>query len=87
MNEPVFLRLNGVIVPRATDELYAAMIATAERKMGKPELAALLRRLGQSLTGIPLAARRPTNKQRLGPLGIGLTTDRGGRRGTTNILV
>lgn len=31
MNEPVFLRLNGVIVPRATDGRYAAMIAIAER--------------------------------------------------------
>ena len=43
----VFLRLNGEIVPRATDELYAAMIAIAERRMGKPELAALFRWLGR----------------------------------------
>jgi death-on-curing protein len=43
----VFLRLNGVTVSRATDELYAAMIAIAEKRMGKPELAALLRGLGK----------------------------------------
>jgi death-on-curing protein len=42
----VFLRLNGVTVSRATDELYAAMIAIAEKRMGKPELAALLRGMG-----------------------------------------
>jgi death-on-curing protein len=41
----VFLRLNGATVPRTTDDLYSAMIAIAERRMGKPELAALLRRL------------------------------------------
>lgn len=40
----VFLRLNGVTVSQATDELYAAMIAVAERRMDKPELASLLRR-------------------------------------------
>ena len=40
-----FLRLNGQTVPRHSDELYAAMIAIAERRIGKPELAALLRRL------------------------------------------
>lgn len=40
-----FLRLNGETVPWHTDELYAAMIAMAERRMGKPELATLLRRL------------------------------------------
>jgi death-on-curing protein len=44
----VFLRLNGVTVSRATDELYAAMIAIAEKRMGKPELAALLRRMGET---------------------------------------
>jgi death-on-curing protein len=44
----VFLRLNGVVVSRATDELYSAMIAIAQRRMGKPELAALLRRLGKN---------------------------------------
>jgi death-on-curing protein len=44
----VFLRLNGVTVPRATEELYAAMIAIAEKRMGKPELAALLRRMGET---------------------------------------
>ncbi|MGH8019849.1 MAG: type II toxin-antitoxin system death-on-curing family toxin [Opitutaceae bacterium] len=42
-----FLKINGETVPRSTDELYAAMIAIAERRMGKPELAALLRRLGR----------------------------------------
>lgn len=41
----VFLKVNRVTVPQATDELYAAMIAIAQRRMGKPELAALLRRL------------------------------------------
>jgi len=43
----VFLRLNGVTVPSATGELYSAMIAIAERRMGKPELAALLREPGK----------------------------------------
>jgi death-on-curing protein len=42
----VFLRTNGVTVPSATSELYSAMIAIAARRMGKPELAALLRALG-----------------------------------------
>lgn len=41
----VFLEGNGVSVPQATDELYAAMIAIAERRMDKSGLAALLRRL------------------------------------------
>jgi death-on-curing protein len=40
-----FLRLNGRTIPRNTDELYAAMLAIAARQIGKPELAALLRRL------------------------------------------
>lgn len=40
-----FLRIKGETVPRATDELYDAMIALDERRMTKPELAALLRRL------------------------------------------
>ena len=40
-----FLRLNGRTIPRSTDELYASMIATAARQIGKPELATLLRRL------------------------------------------
>jgi len=44
----VFLRLNGVTVPRATDELYAAMIDIAEKRMGKPKLAALLRRISSA---------------------------------------
>jgi len=44
----VFLRTNGVTVSRATGELYSSMIAIAERRMGKPELAALLRTLGKS---------------------------------------
>ena len=42
----VFLRLNGVTVSKATDELYAAMISIAGHRIGKPELASLLRRLG-----------------------------------------
>ena len=44
----VFLRLNGVTVHKAAEELHAAMIAVAERRMGKPELAAVFRRLGSS---------------------------------------
>lgn len=43
----VFLRVNGITVPRATDKLHAAMIAAAEHRLGKPELAALLRRLAR----------------------------------------
>lgn len=40
-----FLRLNGETVASHTEELHAAMIAIAERRAGKRELAALLRRL------------------------------------------
>jgi death-on-curing protein len=40
-----FLKLNGKTLTRHTDELYAAMIAIANRQIGKPELAALLRQL------------------------------------------
>ena len=40
-----FLRLNGASVPRNTSELYAAMIAISARQIGKPELAALFRKL------------------------------------------
>ena len=40
-----FLRLNGQTVIRHTDELYAAMIALAARRLDKAGLAALLRRL------------------------------------------
>ena len=38
-----FLRLNGRTIPRSTEALYEAMIAIAEHRIGKPELAALLR--------------------------------------------
>jgi prophage maintenance system killer protein len=41
----VFLEGNGITVPEATDELHAAMIALAERRLDKAELAALLRGL------------------------------------------
>lgn len=41
----VFLEGNAVSVPEATEELYAAMMAVAERRMDKSGLAALLRRL------------------------------------------
>ncbi|WP_309385184.1 type II toxin-antitoxin system death-on-curing family toxin [Cerasicoccus frondis] len=42
----VFLNLNGVSTNRPiTDRLYAAMIAIAERKIGRRELASLLREL------------------------------------------
>lgn len=45
----VFLEGNGVPLPEATEELYAAMIAVAGHRMDKVGLAALLRRLsGQS---------------------------------------
>jgi len=44
----VFLRLNGVTIPRATDELHAAMIGFAERRFDKPQLAALFRRLASA---------------------------------------
>jgi death-on-curing protein len=40
-----FLRINGVIVPEATADLHAVMIAIAERRLGKSDLAALFRRL------------------------------------------
>ena len=40
-----FLRLNGQTVQRHTDELYAAMIAVAERRLDKAGLAALFRSL------------------------------------------
>jgi death-on-curing protein len=47
----VFLEGSGISVPEATEELYTAMIAVAERRMDKPGLAALLRRLcGQAGT-------------------------------------
>ncbi len=41
----VFLEGNEVSVPEATDELYQAMIEIAERRLDKPGLARLLRRL------------------------------------------
>ncbi len=41
----VFLDGNGVSVPQATEELYQAMIAIAERRLDKAGLAALLGRL------------------------------------------
>jgi hypothetical protein len=40
-----FLRINGVIVPDATADHHAGMIAIAERRLGKSDLAALFRRL------------------------------------------
>ncbi len=44
----VFLDLNGVEIPEATEELYDAMIGIAERRLGKEDVAAVLRRLGAS---------------------------------------
>ncbi|MBL9169622.1 MAG: type II toxin-antitoxin system death-on-curing family toxin [Verrucomicrobiales bacterium] len=41
----VFLEGNGFPVPAATEELYQAMIAIAERRMGKAGLADILRKL------------------------------------------
>lgn len=41
----VFLEGNGVEVPEATEELYQAMIAIAERRLDKPGLAALLQQI------------------------------------------
>ncbi len=40
-----FLEINGVTVPAETDRLYQAMIAIAEKRMDKEQLAALLREL------------------------------------------
>jgi len=40
-----FLRLNGIIVAQHTDKLHSMMIAIAERRTGKKELAALFRTL------------------------------------------
>ena len=40
-----FLEGNGVVVPEATAELHAAMIAIAERRLAKADLASLFRRL------------------------------------------
>lgn len=40
-----FLEINGVAVPENTDRLYEAMIAIAEKRMGKELMAALLREL------------------------------------------
>lgn len=40
-----FLRLNGITVTRHTDELHGAMIGIANRQLGKPELAAIFRRM------------------------------------------
>jgi death on curing protein len=42
----VFLDLNGIIVLDPQEKLYDAMIAIAERRMGKDGLAELLRELG-----------------------------------------
>jgi len=42
----VFLDLNGIDVPAATEPLHEAMIAVAERRLDKVSLAAVLRRLG-----------------------------------------
>jgi death-on-curing protein len=42
----VFLDINGVEIPEATDELYDAMIGIAERRLGKEDVSAALRRLG-----------------------------------------
>jgi death-on-curing protein len=44
-----FLRLNGVTIPANEDVLYDAMIAVAEKRMDKTGLAALFRRLAESL--------------------------------------
>lgn len=41
----VFLKLNGVTLPRATEALHEAMTDIALRKAGKPELAVLFRNL------------------------------------------
>jgi death-on-curing protein len=41
----VFLEGNGFPVPAATEELYQAMIAIAERRMNKAGLAEILRKL------------------------------------------
>lgn len=43
-----FLRLNGYTISRHTDELYAVMIAIAQRRMDKTGMAAVFRRLAAS---------------------------------------
>jgi death-on-curing protein len=45
-----FLELNGVTVTRDDGQIYDALIAIAERRMDKAELAALFRRLFSPLT-------------------------------------
>ena len=40
-----FLRVNGKIVIRYTEEPHTAMISIVKRQIGKPELAALILRL------------------------------------------
>jgi death-on-curing protein len=40
-----FLKLNGKVLTGHVDELYQAMIAIAQRRLDKPGLAALLRKL------------------------------------------
>jgi death-on-curing protein len=45
----VFLEGNGVVVPSETDRLYEAMIAMVEKRMGKVQLAELLRELATRL--------------------------------------
>jgi death-on-curing protein len=38
-----FLKGNGVFIPASTDRFYQAMIAVAEKRMDKAQLAALFR--------------------------------------------
>jgi death-on-curing protein len=42
-----FLRLNGRSVPQNTEELHVSMIEISARKIGKPELAELFRKLAK----------------------------------------
>jgi prophage maintenance system killer protein len=41
----VFLESNGIPIPESTRRLYEAMIAIADKRIGKLELAALFREL------------------------------------------
>jgi prophage maintenance system killer protein len=47
----IFLQGNGIAIPSQTDRLYEAIIAIAEKRMGKIQLAELLRELAMRPEG------------------------------------
>jgi death-on-curing protein len=47
----IFLQGNGIAIPSQTDRLYDAIIAVAEKRIGKIQLAELLRELTGSQKG------------------------------------